>query len=121
MSKLIQITMLLLAFAAQSVTAVSFHCRMDMTAEVEAQTDMHAMMGHDMSNDTSQHGQTDSKSMDCCESLADCSMGACSSPALGSTVEILISPVSSSLDPQERELAIIKSPTNLYRPPILTC
>ena len=118
--------MLLLAFAAQSVTAVSFHCRMDMTSDVasntEMQSDMHAMMGHNKPTDALHGGQDEqagSMSMDCCESLADCSMGACSTPALGSTVEILISAVSSSLDTQERELSIIKSSTNLYRPPIL--
>ena len=142
MSKLIRITLLLFAFAAQSVTAASMHCAMDMNnmsmgtsgsemTEAHSDTNMHAQMDHAQMNHTqidhSMHKQFEnaddnndaSKQLDCCESLADCPMGTCSSPALNNAVELDIAQNAFHLILAESVQQTQSPLSNLYRPPIL--
>ncbi|MCW8875796.1 MAG: hypothetical protein OQJ89_00095 [Kangiellaceae bacterium] len=122
MSKLIRITLLLIAFTAQSVTAVSMHCAMDMTnmdmgmdmASAQSNTDMHGKMDHS--------GHTDrglSELPDCCETLSDCPMGTCTSPALNDAVELDLMLVTAHQMSTDIFQQTKSTYSNLYRPPII--
>ena len=133
MSKLVQITVLLMAFAVQTVTASTLHCSMDFANGAPAEAnfedssiaDMHAKMGHGPSpsgeatgSDMVQMTGNQMSDMDCCQSLVDCPMGACSSPAMSYLLEFE-SIIKASAKLHISLVEDIQSyPTNLFRPPI---
>jgi len=135
MSKLIKIALLLLAFTAQSVMAVSVHCSMDMSSmdmssdmhsDMDTQADMHAAMGHhDMGPSNMDHGDMEGasdksmQSMDCCDSINECPTGTCSAPALSDVFVDVLSIESKSAISTEYNHQVQTAQSNLFRPPIL--
>ncbi len=110
--------LMLMAFMAQTVSAKAVHCNMAFNQSDFSNID-HSGMDHSMHNMNMDQTSDPNISMDCCETLFDCSQGSCSIVllALINGFSIINKTANRSINYQSLSLSSLQY--SLYKPPTL--